>query len=334
MKLFEKYEVNNTVFKNRLVMLPMCTYSSFNEDGVISEFHRAHYASRAIGQTGYIIIEATGVSPNGRITDNCLGLYTDEQRDQLKTLVTSLHTFDTKVGIQLNHAGRKCKSKDEIVAPSPIAFSENHRLPHELSIEEVSLVIQDFKAAAKRADEAGFDAIEIHAAHGYLINQFISPITNKRSDKYSDPKIFLEELITEITSVWPQEKLLTIRISHTDYEELGYDVNNIIELLKPYKDVIDIVNVSSGAVTNKVPESIYPGYQVEAATTIKNALEIPVICGGLINDLDLALDILENSRADFIGMGRNLLRNPQWLIEQAKKYGYDSIVPMQYERAY
>ena len=337
MKLFEEYKHPKITFKNHLVMAPMCMYSVDTHDGMVKPFHIGHYHARAIGQVGYIIVESTGISPEGRITDDCLGIWNNDQRDAFKPLVDAIHTTNSKVGIQINHAGRKSTATTEVkncVAPSPIAFSEDYRTPSELSTEDVKAIFKDFQEAARRADEAGFDTLEIHAAHGYLISQFMSPITNKRSDQYNNPKIFLKELIDEIKKTWPENKPLTMRISYTDYEEDGYDVNNVIEMLKPVANDLDIIHVSSGGITPIAPPRIFPGYQVEAATQIKNELNIPVITCGLITQLDLVSDILENDRADLVAMGRNLLNDPQWLLAQAQKRNKKQFIPKQYLRAY
>lgn len=337
MKLFKPYEVNQTTFKNRLVMAPMCQYMCHQHDGHVTTHHHTHYTARAIGQVGYIIVEATGISPEGRITDDCLGLWHDDQVAGFKKLVDDVHELGSHIGIQLNHAGRKCTAVDgvdTIYAPSALAFDETSRTPKALSVEDIKHVINDFKQAAIRADQAGFDSLEIHGAHGYLVSQFLSPISNQRTDQYKDPVIFLEELLDAIESVWPSHKLLTIRVSASDYEEGGTHVSEMIEILRPFKDRFDIINVSSGGITPIRPPHIHPGYQVPFATAIKEALNVPVIACGLINELDLVSDVLENGRADLVAMGRNLLRDPQWLLTQAQKRRKQDVIPKSYLRAY
>lgn len=337
MKLFKDYECGPITFKNRLVMAPMCQYSCMNHDGIVSLHHTTHYQARAIGQVGYIVVEATGVSPEGRITDQCLGLWNDVQKEAFRPLVANVQELGSKIGIQLNHAGRKCTAidgVDTIYAPSAIAFDENSKTPNELSYDEIQSVFKDFKDAAQRAADVGFDALEIHGAHGYLISQFISPITNKRNDKYADPSVFLSELLDEIEMVWPKDRMLSIRISATDYEEDGYDVDDIIEILRPVKDRFDIIHVSSGGITPIRPTRLHPGYQVPFATRIKEVLDVPVIACGLITELDLVSDILENDRADLVAMGRLLLSDPQWLLTQANKRRRNDLIPVQYQRAY
>lgn len=337
MKLFQEFTHPKISFKNHLVMAPMCMYSVDTHDGMVKPFHIAHYSTRALGQVGYIIVESTGVNPEGRITDACLGLYNDEQRDAFIPLVKSVQDLGSKIGIQLNHAGRKSTATTDVVncvAPSAIAFSDEYRTPTELSIEDIKNVFQDFKNAAKRADEGGFDAIELHAAHGYLISQFMSPMTNKRTDEYKNPSFFLNELVDTVLESWPKEKLFTMRISYTDYEEDGYDVDDCIEMLRPVADKIDIIHVSSGGITDIRPPRIFPGYQVEAATKIKKELNRPVITCGLINELDLVSDILENDRADLVAMGRNLLKDPHWLLVQAQKRRKTDVIPVQYIRGF
>ena len=337
MTLFTPYKLKEIELKNRFVMAPMCQYSCFDHDGILTPFHKTHYQARAIGQVGYIIVESTGVSPEGRISDRCLGLWNDSQRDAFKTMVDDVHALGSHIGIQLNHAGRKCVAVDgvdTIYAPSALAFDEKSRVPQALSVDDIKTVMNDFRDAAKRADEAGFDALEIHGAHGYLVSQFMSPVTNQRDDVYSDPKVFLNELLDAIESVWPKDKLLTIRISATDYEEFGYGVDDVIEMLRPFKDRLDLIHVSSGGITPIAPPRIYPGYQVGFATSIKEALDVPVITCGLINQLDLVSDILENGRADLVAMGRNLLRDPNWLLQAAHSRRKTHLIPEQYLRAF
>lgn len=336
MKLYDSFQIKDLTLKNRIVMPPMCMYQALNHDGVATEFHTVHYAARALAGIGLIIVEATGVSPEGRISDACLGIYNENQTAALKKIVQSVHKYDAKIAIQLNHAGRKSVAVDgvdTIVAPSAIAYNETSRTPVELSTEEVKGIINQFKTAAQNADTAGFDALEIHAAHGYLINQFISPITNKRTDIYKNPTIFIEELMKSVTSVWPKHKPIIIRVSATDYEAHGYTVDDLIRILKPVSHYFDSIHVSSGGVTPSAPQS-FPGYQVSFATQIRTALNTPVIAVGMITTREQIHDILENDRADLVAIGRPLLRNPHFFLECAVKDNQRDIIPTPYKRGY
>jgi NADPH2 dehydrogenase len=336
MKLFNEAYIGNMPLKNRVIMPPMCMYEVHKHDGIATSFHLAHYVQRAIGQVGLIIVEATGVLPEGRITDRCLGLWNDTQKEALKPLVEAVHLQGSKIAIQLNHAGRKCTAidgVDTIYAPSALAYDENSRIPQALTPEEIQIIIQAFRLSAKRADEAGFDAIEIHAAHGYLLSEFISPITNQRTDKYKDPSILLVELVAAIKTVWPHTKPIIIRISATDYEQSGYTVDDVAKILQPILNDIDAIHVSSGGITTTVPKA-YPGYQVPFATQIKHLSNKPVIAVGLINEMSLALDIIENDRADFVAIGRALLRNPHWYLDALFKTDRHDKLPSAYVRGF
>lgn len=335
-KLFSKFELKGMELKNRIVMPPMCMYTA--EDGMANDWHFVHYTTRAVGGVGLIIFEATGVESRGRITDRDLGLWKDEQVEGLRKIVTACQSQGARVGIQLGHAGRKSEVMSEpSIAPSPIAFSEKYRVPVEMTKNEIKAVEIAFREAARRADQAGFDTIEIHAAHGYLISEFLSPLTNKRTDEYGGSEEnrgrFLKEILQEIKTVWPEEKPIIVRVSAEDYAEGGnHDdtMANILNALK--KEGIDMVNVSSGAVVN-ITMKVYPGYQTKFAETIKNSTQLSVITGGLITSPLMAEEILQNDRADFIFLGRELLRNPYWPLQAAKELKEELEWPVQYSRA-
>lgn len=336
MKIFESSKIGPMTLKNRYVMPPMCMYSVKDHDGMPNHFHMAHYVSRAIGQVGLIIVEATGVLPEGRITDACLGLWNDAQRDALKEIVDAVHQQGSKIGIQLNHAGRKCGATlgvDTIYGPSEIAYNEDYRTPNSLTTDQIKAVIQAFVDASKRADEAGFDVLEIHMAHGYLLSSFMSPLSNKRTDAYKDPSILFKELMNAIQTVWPKEKPIIIRISATDYEPEGYDVHKAIEMIRPILNSIDAIHVSSGGITPTVPKA-FPGYQVQMATTIREQTQKPVIAVGLITTHEQAMDIVGNQRADYVAIGRALLRNPHWVLEAMMKSKENSLIPKSYLRGF
>lgn len=336
-KLFTDYIIKDLELKNRVVMAPMCMYSS-NNDGIAKEWHLIHYASRAIGGVGLIIQEATAVEPRGRITDRDLGIWDDSQIEGLKSIVDVCKRHGAKMGIQLGHAGRKCEIESErIIAPSSIAFSDEYKTPAEITKEEINQVILSFKAAAERCLKIGYDIIEIHGAHGYLINEFLSPLTNKRKDEYGgtaeNRARFLKEIIHEVRKVWPMEKPLMLRVSAEDYVDEGNHPEDLAELMNFVKgEGVDIINVSSGGVVS-VPPKAFQGYQVKFAEVIKEKTNLPVIAGGLIIDPHMAEEILQNNRADLIFIGRALLRNPYWPLFADQELSNIAQWPRQYERA-
>jgi NADPH2 dehydrogenase len=313
MNALQPYTIKTLTLKNRIVMPPMCMYQA--TDGFVNAFHRAHYATRAMGQVGFIIVEATAVTPEGRITDNDLGIWSDEHVAPLKQLVDEVHAYGAKIGIQLQHAGRKSMSSSvPHLAPSALPFSERYDTPNAMTQAEIDHIIAAFKAAAIRADQAGFDAIELHGAHGYLINEFLSPLTNHRTDAYGGSVLkrsrFLKELVDALRPVWPAEKLFQIRVSAEDYHPEGNHPHDIVELLRPVADAFDLIHVSSGGVAN-VTMNPFPLYQVEFAKTIKHALNKPVIAVGLITTIEQVEAVLND--LDLVALGRELLRNPYWV---------------------
>lgn len=337
LKSLTNYKIGNLEVENRMVMAPMCTYSS-DESGYVKEFHRVHYGARALGQIGLIIMEATAVVPNGRISNGDLGIWNDDQIEGLKSVVDFVHTTDSKIGIQLAHAGRKSDSGDKyIVAPSPIRHSENYKEPRELSKEDIKSLVKSFTDAAIRADKAGFDTIEIHAAHGYLIHEFLSPITNKRDDEYGgnveNRTRFLREILKSIKSVWPDEKPILVRVSADDYKDEGIDKEEMVRIVNEIKQYVDMVHVSSGGLVD-VKFPVYPGYQVIHSETIKHECNIPTIAVGLIDTYEQIESILGNNRADLVAMGRALLRDPHFVMNMADKKGLDIEYTQQYKRGY
>jgi NADPH2 dehydrogenase len=337
MKIFEEYKVKDLLLKNKIVMPPMCMFSA-DEAGYANEFHFTHYVSRAVGGVGLIILEATAVSPNGRITDKDLGLWEDGQISGLKQIVQACHDQGSKVAVQLGHAGRKCTAPNEsIVAPSAIAFDDNSQIPHQLTTNEIKSVADDFKKAAERAGKAGFDAIEIHAAHGYLISEFLSPISNKREDEYNGNFInngrFLKEVLEAVREVWPENKPIIVRVSADDYLPGGVTPQFMSGILNEFISLFDVLHVSSGGVAHAEIDT-YPGYQVEAASYLRNSCSIPVIAVGLINTPDTAEEIIANKRADLVAIGRELLRNPYWVLNIAREKGIPYEYPKQYLRSF
>jgi NADPH2 dehydrogenase len=337
MVTFKEYTIKDMTVKNRIVMPPMCMYSSDNT-GKVKDFHFVNYVNRAIGGVGLIITEATAVIPNGRISDRDLGIWSDGHFVGLKRVVDVCHEQGAKLAVQLGHAGRKSEVMDEpIVAPSAIRFCDDYPIPKELSVDDIKNIVNKFKDAALRAFKIGFDAIEIHGAHGYLIHEFLSPLTNKRQDEYGgslENRVrFLKEILEAVKEVWPEEKPILLRVSASDYKNGGIDINEMIRIVSSVKNYIDMVHVSSGGLEPS-PVKVYPGYQVNFAEAIKKDCNIPTIAVGLITKCEQVEEILNNQRADLVALGRELLRNPYWILQTAKENDVEIDFPEQYERAY
>ena len=318
-------------------MAPMCMYSS-DEGGQVKDFHRVHYPARALGGVGLVILEATAVVPNGRISSNDLGIWSDSHVDGLESIVDGVNSYGAKVGIQLAHAGRKCGSNDPFtVAPSPIRSSDEYRIPRELSEDGIKEIVLSFKEAAKRAHMAGFDVIEIHGAHGYLIHQFLSPLSNKREDKYGgslqNRTRFLKDIIFAIKEVWPIEKPIFLRVSADDYAQGGIDKDEMVRIINQVKEYIDIVHVSSGGLID-VKFPVFPGYQVSHSDIIKNECNVPTIAVGLLSKYEQLEEILSNNRADLVALGRPLLSDPHFVLNMAYNNDLEINYPKQYERGF
>jgi len=334
---FTPYQLGKLSIKNRIVMPPMCMYCA-DSSGKVTDFHHTHYESRAIGGVGLIIVEATGVVANGRISENDLGLWNSQQQNAFVPLVNKIKQHGTRVGIQLAHSGRKHIGMTESpVGPSPIGFDSKSRVPHELTFDEIQLIIEQFGAATRRADNAGFDTVEIHAAHGYLIHEFLSPLSNHRTDdyggSYENRLRLLKEILIKARSILSPDKPLLLRISATDYLEGGLQVNDFVNIVNDIKEYIDIVHVSSGGLLN-VPMDVFPGYQLHLSETIKKSCHIDTIAVGLITDSMMIEEILGNRRADLVALGRELLRNPYFVLQQAKRFNQDYTYPVSYERGF
>ncbi|PAF47940.1 NADPH dehydrogenase [Helicobacter sp. 12S02232-10] len=329
--LFSLWKVKNLEIKNRIVMAPMDQYSAI--EGMVNQWHYTHYLTRAIGQVGLIIVEASAVSRDGRISDQDLGIWSDAHIEGLKSIVDACHLYGAKMAIQISHAGRKCECKaQEIIAPSKIAFSDSSRMPRQMTLKDIQDVIEDFKQAAIRALKAGFDAIEIHAAHGYLISEFLSPLSNRRTDEYGrDRTRFLKEILEALKSVLPQDFPILLRISAQDYHKDGNKAMDFVDLLEPLKGLFDVLDVSTGGVVEAVIK-VYPGYQIECARILKEALGVFCIGGGLITDVKMAQRLVKSGAVDAVFLARALLKNPYWAIQAGLELGEDMILPKQYER--
>lgn len=309
--------------KNRVVMSPMCMFAVDKRDGVLTPFHFAHYGARAIGQVALIMIEATAVAPDGRITDKDLGLWNDEQEAALTDLVSMLHYLGAKVGIQLSHAGRKAEDAKDLVAPSAIPFSPQSRVPRALDAEGIAQIEDDFIASVERAKRAGVDMIELHGAHGYLMDQFLSPSTNQRNDEYGGSLKARYRFVQEITRRARErfDGSLWIRLSLTDYLPEG-EQNSIDDWRQVgvwlEEDGIDCIDVSTGGIANVGPNiPVGPGYQVPYANALKSAITIPVATVGLLYEPGLCEHVLQVGHADLVIEGRVLLRDANWLAKAA-----------------
>lgn len=335
-KLFSPINFKEITLKNRIVMSPMCMYSSFEKDGMITPFHLSHYISRAIGQVGLIMVESTAVQPEGRISEEDLGIWDDEHVRGFKQLNQEIHHYGAKSAIQLGHAGRKAQLKAPIYAPSALPFNESSLTPESMTTKDVRTTIEAFKNGARRAKEADFDIIEIHAAHGYLINQFLSPLTNKRVDKYGGSRDhrfqFLSEIIKAVKTEWTGP--VFVRISANEYADQGNTEEDFIYFTTRLKaQGVDLIDCSSGGV---VPAHIkpFPGYQVKHSEVIRNESAMATGAVGLITTGIQAEEIIQNQRADLVFIGRALLRNPYWAKAAADELGYDLDAPRQYERGW
>lgn len=328
--IFDPIKIKDFTIKNRIVLPPMCMYQADHE-GYGNSFHLVHYGSRAIGGVGIIIQEATAISKEGRISLNDLGIWDDSHIEGLKKIVDVIHENGSIAGIQINHAGRKSKSNTPI-APSSIPFNPTDQIPKAMTDQDILKLKSDFKEAARRAHLAGYDLLEIHGAHGYLLFQFLSPITNHRTDRYQNGVQLLKEVIEEIQTEWPKEKILALRISATEYVDQGINPNIIGQMINEVKHLgIDIIDVSSGG-NVLVPIKPYYGYQLKLAKQIKDITNLPVMGGGLIEDLMMAQYALNDGLCDFVYMGRALLREPYLILNQAKLVGYDIPFPEPYKR--
>ncbi|MET9297637.1 NADH:flavin oxidoreductase/NADH oxidase [Streptomyces sp. NPDC003077] len=355
--LFQSYTLRKLTLPNRVWMAPMCQYSAEATGpnaGVATDWHFAHYAARATGGTGLILTEATAVSPEGRISPYDLGIWNDTQVAAFRRITDFLKSHGTVPGIQIAHAGRKASTGKpwegggpvgpeadgwQPVAPSPVAFDEVHPVPTELTVEEIQRIVTQFADAARRALAAGFEVAELHGAHGYLIGEFLSPHSNKRTDAYGgsfeNRTRFALEVVDAVRAVWPEDLPLFFRISATDWlEEGGWTADDTVRFAALLKDHgVDLLDVSTGGNAADVHIPVGPNYQVPFAARVKAETGLPVAAVGLITEPQQAEKILADGEADAILLGRELLRNPSWARRAARELGGDVHVPRQYGRA-
>ncbi len=351
--LFRPIAFRSVAARNRIMMSPMCQYSS--DDGAPTDWHFAHLAARAMGGAGIVCVEATHVEARGRITPYCMGLWSDRQRDGLARIAAFVAACGAVPGIQLGHAGRKGSVSQpwkgtrpltpeegawEAIAPSPIPFAPDVPAPREMDEGAIAEVIAAFAAATRRAREAGFKLLELHAAHGYLAHEFLSPLSNRRGDSYGGPfenRIrFVMEMLDAVRAEWPAELPLFLRISATDWLPGGWDVEEAValcRLLKARGDV-DLIDCSSGGLDPRQRIPLHPGYQVPFAARIRAETGLPTAAVGLIHSAEMAEEILANGRADLVVLGRMLLYDPYWPLHAAEALKAGNVAwPVQYERA-
>ncbi|HUQ65833.1 MAG TPA: NADPH dehydrogenase NamA [Flavitalea sp.] len=350
-KLFEPLRIKSVEFSNRIVVSPMCEYSS--TDGFANDWHLVHLGSRAVGGAALVFTEAIAVSAEGRISPADLGIWKDEHIDFLKRIVSFIHAHGAVAGTQLAHAGRKASvdvpwrgnkvlSDEEggwrTVAPSATPFKEGDRIPHELSRDEIKKVIDDFRDAAERALKSGFKVVEIHAAHGYLINEFFSPLSNLRKDEYGgsfeNRTRVLLNIIEAVKSVWPADNPLFVRISASEWSEKGWTIDDSVRLARLLKEKgVDLIDCSSGGNVHKAKIDVKPLYQVPFAEKVKKESGVMTGAVGLITNVQECEEILQSGKADMIFLARQLLRDPYFPLHAAKEMGIDVKWPDQYLRA-
>jgi 2,4-dienoyl-CoA reductase-like NADH-dependent reductase (Old Yellow Enzyme family) len=351
--LFEPYTQKSITLRNRIGVSPMCTYTAV--DGMANDWHVIHLGARAVGGAGLVIAEATAVEARGRITPHDLGIWSDEHIDPLARVASAIKVNGAAAGIQIAHAGRKASVNRPwdggkpilpedahgwpVIGPSPLGYHEGYTVPHEMSKDEILEVQQAFRAGALRALQAGFEWLEIHAAHGYLIHSFYSPISNQRIDEYGgnfENRIrFLLETVRAVRTVWPDTLPLTVRISATDWVEGGWTIDDSVELAKYLKgEGVDLVDCSSGSIVVKGKILGSPGYQVPLSETVRCGANIATAAVGLITAPSHADEIIRNGRADLVLLGREMLRDPHWALHAAQALKQPAPVPPQYLRAF
>ncbi|HXV11434.1 MAG TPA: NADH:flavin oxidoreductase/NADH oxidase [Burkholderiales bacterium] len=349
--IFRPITFRSVTARNRIMVSPMCQYSAV--DGVPDDWHLQHLGCRAVGGAGIVFTEMTNVEARGRISPGCLGLWNDAQRDAFARIVRFVKGQGAVSGIQLAHAGRKAstaapwdggkplapgKGGWPIVGPSAIAFGEGYAVPQEMDEKTIADTVALFAASARRAREAGFDVIELHGAHGYLISTFLSPITNRRTDRYGgsfENRIrFLLEVVDAVRSEWPDEKPLFVRVSSTDRMEGGWDLDSTVRLAQVLKSggKVDLIDCSSGNVDPRQKVDVFPGYQVPFAAAVRSRAGIATGAIGLISSPEMAEQIVASGQADIVVMARAFLNDPYWPMHAAKALRAKFPWPKQYER--
>jgi 2,4-dienoyl-CoA reductase-like NADH-dependent reductase (Old Yellow Enzyme family) len=351
--LFEPLTIRGITLRNRIGVSPMFMYSY--TDGFSNDWQVIHLGARAAGGAGLVIAEATAVEPRGRISPYDVGIWSDAHIDPLARVTRVLKENGAVAGIQIAHAGRKAGSRrpwdngkplnpDEPqgwqgIGPSPVSFNQEYAVPHELSLSEIKEVQDSFRSGAQRALAAGFDWLELHAAHGYLIHSFYSPISNQRSDEYGgsfENRIrFLLETVQAVRPVWPERLPLAVRISGTDWLEGGWSVSDSVELARLLKtEGVDLIDCSSGGGAAQARVPVGPGYQVPISEAVRHGADILTATVGMITAPAQADEIIRNNRADLVLLGREMLRDPYWPLHAAQVLKQPAPIPPQYLRAF
>jgi 2,4-dienoyl-CoA reductase-like NADH-dependent reductase (Old Yellow Enzyme family) len=351
--LFESLTIKGITLRNRVGVSPMCMYSY--TDGFSNDWQINHLAARAAGGAGLIIVEATAVEARGRITPGDCGIWSDDHIEPLKRLTASIKSYGAIAGIQIGHAGRKASIQRpwdggkpiapdqeygwQGVAPSAIAYNSEYTVPHALSVDEIHVIQAAFVKGAERALAAGFEWLELHAAHGYLIHSFYSPISNQRKDEYGgsfENRIrFLVEIVHAVRLVWPDHLPLTVRISGTDWVADGWTVDDSVKLAKVLKtEGIDLIDCSAGGNASNAAYPVGPGYQVPISEAVRSGTDILTAAVGMITSPAHADAIIHNDRADVVLLGREMLRDPYWALHAAAALNQPAPVPVQYLRAF
>jgi 2,4-dienoyl-CoA reductase-like NADH-dependent reductase (Old Yellow Enzyme family) len=350
--LFQPISFRSVTSRNRIAVSPMCQYSAV--DGMPDDWHFVHLGARAAGGAGIVFTEATHVEARGRITPGCLGLWNDAQADAFRRIVAFIGAQGAVPAIQLAHAGRKASVSRpwegtrplmpgaggwDVIGPSPQAYTVDHSVPMEMDHSEIAAVIDSFVTATRRARDIGFQLLELHCAHGYLAHEFLSPLSNRRTDGYGGDLAgrsrFLLQLIDGVRGEWPADLPLFIRLSCTDWIEGGWDLAQTIELAKILKarGDVDLIDCSSGGADRRQQVPVHPGYQVPLAEAIRRDADIATGAVGLINSPDSAEEIIANGRADLVLLGRSMLHDPHWPLHAANALKAKSVPwPVQYER--
>ncbi len=349
--LFSSFRLRSQTFRNRIFVSPMCQYSSI--DGFPTAWHLVHLGSRAVGGAGLVMMEATAVSPEGRISPGDQGLWSDEHGEALKPIVHFIRSQGAAAGVQIAHAGRKASTDApwrgggplsqaeggwSVIAPCPVPFATDHPRPEACREADLRRIVTDFTHAARRAHEAGFDVLELHMAHGYLLHEFLSPLANRRDDRYGgrlENRLRLPLEVTDaVREVWPEAKPLFVRLSATDWVDGGWDIEQSLVLARELKNRgVDLIDCSSGGMVPDAKIPAGPGYQTPFATRVRTDVGIAVGAVGLINEPLQAEQIVRTNLADCVFLGRELLRDPYWPLHAARALHSDEKWPVQYERA-
>jgi 2,4-dienoyl-CoA reductase-like NADH-dependent reductase (Old Yellow Enzyme family) len=352
MALFQPLTIKDITFRNRIGVSPMCQYSA--QDGMATDWHLVHLGSRAVGGAGMVMVEATAVTPEGRISPDDMGLWNDAQTEPLQWIAEFIHSQGAVPAIQIAHAGRKASTDvpwqggkplspeqggwSSILAPSAIPFDAESQTPQAMTGNDIQRLRRAFQQTAQRAVDAGFQVLELHAAHGYLLNEFLSPLANHRTDAYGgsfENRIrLLKEITADVRDVWPERYPLFVRISATDWKEGGWTVDDSVALAAQMKQWgVDGVDVSSGGMVPDAKIEVGPGYQVPFSERIRREAGLATAAVGMITEPHQAEAIIQNGQADMVLLAREFLRDPYWPLHAAQALGVDVPWPEQYHRA-